>query len=820
MDIRKTVKSANIKHQFISTDWRNGLLLGNGSLASVAYAPGDMEWLVNKNDVFDRRIYELSRLLTHAEVMDRVRKGERETFAFDEIERRTDNYSLRSITPCILRLCNGNGELGWAAPAFPKISAELDIYDGELRTVSDAHFVHSRTCSVIPRNRALFAVRMEGCAIIDWTHKIELYRPYHDDMDAPIWHDFGNGTVAFEQELPGGLGKYAVALVVVVREPDISRVSYTLPSDFDFSKLKSGISALNVGKLASFMMNEGDVDIFLSVYSDYDAEEPLSAALAEVRAAAELGFDAIRDEANGYWHDFWEKSCFDFGKYFEIGRNALFSAYELASSYSRAPMPALSGMLYGPLNPTTPGVSAHSYTSDQNIQIPLMPAPIIGHPELVIPLADTFMNGKELMRAHTERLFGEGAKGIFIPLVSNQNGAELSSASYRFTMCGGAYVGLIFARTWEYSACDGLMRDKFYPLLSEIVRFYVSNMMHLESDGRYHLDPTVPPEIFLFTKDETSTLAMLKVCLRVALLWCENEGIENEETALWRDVLSKYPDISKRSDGAWWCGPEIPEEHFTFATHILYPFFPSEEYLSESDREATERLIEYIDREAIERTYAGPHGWHFIHDWSWHLYYSTLAHLGEKYKERVWEQLKTFINYFAKANGLFTHNSIVNFPSQLTEANHEACKRRDEITADYTTGPDWYGSGKCATPNIYSAGLTAPVIEGNSIFLLRALETLIQSFDGIIRLFPGVPDGFTGEFKNLSARGGFTVSAKMTDGRLAFATVTAKRCSILRLPDDGRYAVKGKTPVKAVHHGIAVNEYSVKAGEAVEVVSA
>lgn len=34
-------------------DWRDGLLLGNGDLTAVAYAPGHFEWVVNKVDVFD-----------------------------------------------------------------------------------------------------------------------------------------------------------------------------------------------------------------------------------------------------------------------------------------------------------------------------------------------------------------------------------------------------------------------------------------------------------------------------------------------------------------------------------------------------------------------------------------------------------------------------------------------------------------------------------------------------------------------------------------------------------------------------------------------
>ena len=73
---------------------------------------------------------------------------------------------------------------------------------------------------------------------------------------------------------------------------------------------------------------------------------------------------------------------------------------------------------------------------------------------------------------------------------------------------------------------------------------------------------------------------------------------------------------------------------------------------------------------------------------------------------------------FGKENGLFTHNAITIASPELTEENHKRTKRPDEICADMTNGLDWYGAGKCATPNKDSKRMTAPVIEGNSVYLL------------------------------------------------------------------------------------------------------
>lgn len=811
--IEKIVRASDRSYEYMSSDWRDGLLQGNGSLAAISYVPGGMEWVINKNDVFDRRTYKPKTVTPHKEMMKLVEDSEdKETFFIDTLEKRSDGYTLRSVTPCILKLFCGNGELGWGAPAFPKIGGSLSLYDGELKLSLDAHFVHSRVKSVIPRNRSVFALRMEGCAVIDWDHKIEIYRPYNDEMELPEWFSDCDGEIAFVQELPEGIGRYAVALKAVTRKPDISRVSYELPHDFDFSALKEYVSPMKRQKLSASLTNKGDVDVFVSVFSDYDTENPLEAAISEVREAASLGYEALEAETREFWHSFWSGSVADFGKYKDIQDYWVFSMYELASSYGKAPMPALSGMLYGPLSPTSPGVTAHNYTSDQNIQIPLLPASIVNHPELVVPLVETFMRNEGAMKEYTKQIFG--GEGIFIPLVSNQNGKELVSGCYRYTMCGSAYVGIVLARTWEYTRDDRLMREKLYPFLEELIRFYVSNMLHLGDDGKYHLDYTVPPEIFKFTKDETATISMLRAYIRTALKWCGIEGINNKETELWQDVLDRFPTLAKRASGSWWGGPDIPEEHFSFGTHILYPFFPSEDYQTEEDREAALATLDYIARDAVERCHAGPSDWHFIHDWSWHLYYSAKAHLG--HREEVWEQLFTFLDYFAKPNGLFTHNSIIVKPSSVTEENHRLTKRADDVCADFTNGPSWYGSGKCASPNIYSKNLTAPVIEGNSIFLLRATETLIQSFDGIVRLFPGVPNDFDGEFYNLRAKGGFYVSGKMENGRLTYAEIRAKVDSTLKLELKDDYAIS-KQGSLTHEFGIDVFNVRLSAGEVLKV---
>ena len=72
-------------------------------------------------------------------------------------------------------------------------------------------------------------------------------------------------------------------------------------------------------------------------------------------------------------------------------------------------------------------------------------------------------------------------------------------------------------------------------------------------------------------------------------------------------------------------------------------------------------------------------------------------------------------------------------------------------------------------------------MEGNASFLFCATEMLIQSYDGIIRLFPSVEKNFTGGFTGLLANGGFEVSARMEKGKVVYAKVKSLAGGLMRM---------------------------------------
>src|SRR3989339_1250243 len=69
------------------TRWEDGLILGNGDMGVIGYAPYGLEWVLNKGDVFDGRLAK-ARYWPHDRVMAKFRKERLASLMFlNEVEK-------------------------------------------------------------------------------------------------------------------------------------------------------------------------------------------------------------------------------------------------------------------------------------------------------------------------------------------------------------------------------------------------------------------------------------------------------------------------------------------------------------------------------------------------------------------------------------------------------------------------------------------------------------------------------------------------------------------------------------------------------------
>lgn len=121
--------------------------------------------------------------------------------------------------------------------------------------------------------------------------------------------------------------------------------------------------------------------------------------------------------------------------------------------------------------------------------------------------------------------------------------------------------------------------------------------------------------------------------------------------------------------------------------------------------------------------------------------------------------------YIKRYYNIPTHLAAVNWGDDITlESPPELVATAMGTIQDYLENP--VARLGYATQALARLG----VCFGDEIFP----EKLLQSHSGVLRVFPAVPEGYTGRFEDFRAQGGFSVTAEMKDGRIRHLEITSK----------------------------------------------
>lgn len=697
-----------------------------------------LEWIVNRNDVIDGRT-RLDHRITHREVMRTVEALRRKNSRFlEEADGCHGRYEHRdTVSAAMLRLRFWEG-LGWAAPAAPEVTESMSLEDGVLTQKIRGYYLDAEVESLVMREDDVAAIRIRrGRDAV-----FELTRPTNPLLEPAKFSYSDGGEAVMEQKLPDG-NIYAVALSVKGAKADFS---------------------VKAGSMTVRGMDLND-ELFIAVRTTREGPDPVSAAKVAVLRARAAGYDSVAAANRKWWNDFWNAGGrADFKSESEVNLAWHQCMFAMAASYGKPPMPGLNGLVYGPVDSTVAGIDFSDYTHDQNVQIPMFSFFPVNRCRFVRSFSGTYERVRKTLEDNTRKLYG--TRGIGLPLAINQDGHENPTGSYRYSLCGSAYSALVLAQAWRYSRDEKLLGD-IYPLLRDFVVFNL-DLMRKDSENRYRLDWMVPPEIFRMTRNELATIACLKTALEVLIEASTILGLDEKERVSWRDVLDNYPNFVKHSEGGWWCGMDIPDDHCMFGGHLFYPFYPAEAAVDADARETTLKTVDYLKKYGMDWSYlsAEPHP---MHDWT--SYYLAVSELRLRPRENGWKAVKDFLRYYRKPNGFFAHNSIsIEDPDMAEKHWREGApyrKRRNH--EDRMIAVEGRHTGVTANPD--AKRLATPVIEGFGAFLFISSESLVQSWGGEIKVFPAVPPNFTGSFTNFLAQGGFLVSAEMVNGRLVSKTI-------------------------------------------------
>ena len=314
------------------------------------------------------------------------------------------------------------------------------------------------------------------------------------------------------------------------------------------------------------------------------------------------------------------------------------------------------------------------------------------------------------------------------------------------------------------------LRNDAYPLFKKLCQFALAIFQYDEKTGTYFIYPDISPEQGPFAHNTTITIASVKYMLQFTLKSAEILGDNDPMLADVRNLLEKLPPYYFSKESKWGVhlkdSLEAPDNQWLRHPSMLMPIFPTGEFdpLS-TDADTLKKLSNTVDF-LIDNCEIG------IFGGSWISAAASRLGRGQTALRLLYER---GIDHMLRPNGL---------TAEETDRFMNHCL-------------------------VFHQPLYYPcMMEFTGQMLAAVNEMLMQSYNGVIRVFPAMPDGnrewerFHREgwgvgdfvhrcrdydawkdvrFDRLLARGAFEVSAELADGKLKFIAVHSKMGGAARI---------------------------------------
>ena len=155
-----------------------------------------------------------------------------------------------------------------------------------------------------------------------------------------------------------------------------------------------------------------------------------------------------------------------------------------------------------------------------------------GFPELIKPYFDFRFSSLPHAKKDAQEFFH--AAGAFISDVTNRNGYNSLSQSENHTPV--AEIALDFWRQYQYTCDEKFLNEKALPFIVEAARFFESLFVK-ESDGLYHAKEGTGYEGWIKLKDGLTELVYARALFSTALDALRANGTKLQEATKWKDIL-------------------------------------------------------------------------------------------------------------------------------------------------------------------------------------------------------------------------------------------------------------------------------------------
>ncbi|WEK20978.1 MAG: hypothetical protein P0Y49_07480 [Candidatus Pedobacter colombiensis] len=490
-----------------------------------------------------------------------------------------------------------------------------------------------------------------------------------------------------------------------------------------------------------------------STYPKDGSKELAKQVLNSVTPATVAGITAAH---RAHWLNFYQKS-------FISVPDARLESFWWIQQYKMASATRIGAYpidLMGPWYKTTPWPK---YWWNLNIQLTYYPFFSSNHVELVAPLMkmindhiDNLSKNAPQPYQHNSAALGRSGPYTMTSGIKVLKGNDSTGNSAASLELGNlTWLLHVYYQAYEHTMDKRIIKN-LYPVLTRSINYYL-NIMDKESDGKYHLPYTYSPEYPKgITRDANYDLSLFHWGLKTLLYINEELGLKDPLAAKWQEVLTNLTPYPQDKLG-YRIGRDadfsISHRHYSHLLQV-YPIYDVNWDQLENRDLIKRSLSQWENNAAAWRGYS----------------YTGSGSI-----------------YAMMGNGNKTHQLL-----------NEMMKGKFSIK-----------------PNTMymEAG---PVIETPLSAVTTMNEMLLQSWNGIIRPFPAVPDSWKdATFYDLSAKGAFLVSGSRRNGVTEFIRVKSLAGAPCLVKTDLKGFVKaiGKRQFKLTPQANGVVKVDLKAGE-------
>jgi len=459
-----------------------------------------------------------------------------------------------------------------------------------------------------------------------------------------------------------------------------------------------------------------------SVATSKEGQDPLEVAKKRVEDALSGGWEGLQTTHQLWWMTYWQKSWIEVPNKV-VEKQWYLDTYKFGAA-SRRGAPPIS--LQGPWTADDGRIPPWKgdYHHDLNTQLSYWPCYTSNRLGEGLCYLDWLWLTKPNCEVWTKRFFG--LPGLNVPMTGDIENNQIGGwHQYTHSSTTAAWLAHHFYLHWRYSMDRDFLKDRAFPYIRDAAIF-LEAVTEKGPDGKRTLPLSSSPEInddrleAWFPSITNYDLALIRWTFQTASELAKELG-QQEESEHWAGVLKEMPEFALDSeDHRLLVAKDYPlkvsHRHFSHLMAI-HPLGLIRWENGDQDRQTIQAALAEMDR-------VGTSQW-CGYSFAWEANMAARARQGV----RAEKALETFASAFCLRNSFHANG--------------------DQSSKGYS--------------NFTYRPFT---LEGNFASAAGLQEMLIQSYSGVLRLFPAIPPSWQDtQFESLRAEGAFLVSAERKSGK-------------------------------------------------------